>query len=324
MSYDPQILTYGIYFLIVTTVVLVVEAVFVNARARYTYRSAVNHRLQEQEEEADPESLLVMLRKERGLDAAGNYRIYPFVWLNRLYLQSGMKADPFAFLGSFLVVGTFLGVATFLATRALLPAAVTTLATGVALPVLVLSLLRSRRLKRFGEQLPEALDIVVRSLRAGHPTRVSLALVATEMSDPIGTEFGIVCDEMTYGLELERAMQNLLERVGLDDLRFVVVSIRVQSTTGGNLAEILGNLADVIRDRFRLRRKVWAISAEGRWSGILLSMAPFLLFGIIALIAPSYYGLVWDRPIVQPALAGMVVWLLIGDYIIYRMVNFDF
>jgi tight adherence protein B len=148
--------------------------------------------------------------------------------------------------------------------------------------------------------------------------------VAREMADPIGTEFGLVCDEMTYGLELDRAMRNLLERVGLDDLRLIVVSMGVQASTGGNLAEILANLAQVIRDRFRMRRKIRAVSAEGRWSAILISVFPFVLFAIIGLISPSYYGEVWDHPVVQPVLFAMVMWMLLGDYIMYRMVNFDF
>ena len=321
---DPQLLTYGVYFMVVMTVVLIVEAVFVTVRARRTFHGAVNHRLGALRSDVSPESVLIELRKERGLDEAGNYKFQALVALSRLYLQSGTRGSPLAFFSSFFVVGLSLGIAIFLINRSPPAGVVLTLAVGVGLPMLILWRRRSRRLKRFAEQLPEALDIVVRSLKAGHPTRVSLALVAREMLDPIGTEFGIVGDEMTYGLELERAMQNLLERVGLEDLRLVVVSIGVQASTGGNLAEILGNLASVIRDRFRLRRKIRAISAEGRWSAILLSIFPFFLFGVIVLISPDYYGAVWDRPVVQPVLAVMVLWMLVGDYIMYRMVNFDF
>jgi tight adherence protein B len=269
------------------------------------------------------EAVLAKLRKERGLDEAGDYR-YALVFLNRLFLQSGTTGSPLAFFASFLLIGVFLGAAAFMLTRSLLPSSFVAALIGLALPLLILLRRRARRKKRFAEQLPEALDIIVRSLKAGHPTPVSLSLVAREMPDPIGTEFGIVTDEMTYGLELDRAMRNLLERVGLDDLRLVVVSMGIQASTGGNLAEILGNLAQVIRDRFRLRRKIRAISAEGRWSAILISIFPFGLFAIINLIAPRYYGEVWDQPLVQPILMFMVLWMAFGDYIMYRMVHFDF
>jgi len=320
---DPQLLTYAVYFLIATTVVLAVEAVFVTMRSRRSYRNAVNHRLRYLRDESHSEAVLAKLRKERGLDDAGNYR-YALVALNRLYLQSGMTGNPVAFFASFLFVGLGLGTAAVMLTGSFLPGAFVALVIGMALPLLTLVRRRARRMKRFAEQLPEAIDIIVRSLKAGHPTPVSLSLVAREMSDPIGSEFGIVCDEMTYGLELDKALRNLLERVGLDDLRLIVVSMGIQASTGGNLAEILGNLGQVIRDRFRMRRKIRAISAEGRWSAILISIFPFGLFAIIGLIAPSYYGEVWHEPIVQPVLMFMILWMLMGDYIMYRMVHFDF
>jgi tight adherence protein B len=320
---DPNLLAYAVYFLVATTVILGVEAVFITARARQSYRDKVNHRLRYLRPDQNPELVLIELRKERGLDEAGNYR-YPLVYLNKLYLQSGMRGSPLAFFGGFIAVGAFLAASGFVLAFSPLLASLAAVLVAVVLPILVLMRLRARRLRRFAEQLPEAIDIIVRSLRAGHPTPVSLSLVAREMVDPIGTEFGLVCDEMTYGLELNRAMRNLLERVGLDDLRLIVVSMGVQESTGGNLAEILANLAQVIRDRFKMRRKIRAISAEGRWSAILISIFPFVLFGIINLISPSYYGAVWDHPAVQPGLAAAVLWMFFGDYIMYRMVNFEF
>jgi tight adherence protein B len=320
---DPNLLTYAVYFLVATTAILGVEAVFITARARQNYRDKVNHRLRNLGANLNPELVLIELRKERGLDAAGNYR-YPLVYLNKLYLQSGRRGSPLAFFGGFLLVGIFLATAGYVLAITPLLVGLAAVLIGVVFPILVLVRLRSWRIRRFAEQLPEAVDIIVRSLKAGHPTPVSLSLVAREMSDPIGTEFGLVCDEMTYGLELARAMRNLLERVGLDDLRLIVVSMGVQAATGGNLAEILANLSQVIRDRFRMRRKIRAISAEGRWSAVLISIFPFVLFGIITLISPGYYGDVWNHPAVQPVLGAMIVWMLFGDYIMYRMVNFDF
>lgn len=320
---DPQILVYGIYFLVVTAVILAVEAAYVTVQARQSHKSRINHRLGRQRGEVNPEKVLADLRKERGLTESGDYR-FSFVALNRLYLQSGMTGSPIAYFGSFAGLGVFLGAAAFYFTNALALAVLTFALVAATLPVLLLIRARARRKRRFAEQLPDALDIIVRSLKAGHPTPVSLSLVAREMPDPIGSEFGIVTDEMTYGLELDRAMRNLLERVGLDDLRLIVVSMGIQASTGGNLAEILGNLSNVIRDRFKLRRKIRAISAEGRWSGIIISVFPFLLFGVINLIAPTYYGEIWNNPLVVPVLGAAVFWMLVGDAIMYRMVKFDF
>ena len=320
---DPQFLIYGIYFLVATSVTLVVETVFIGFRARRDYRRRVNDRLRRQGANPDIERVLIQLRKERGLDDQGNYR-YPLVYLNRLYLQSGKTGNALGFLLRFVVAGLAVGGVVFALTHSPIPALAAGLFLAFALPALVLLRLRARRRKKFAEQLPEAIDVVVRSLKAGHPAPVSLSLVARELSDPIGTEFGLVCDEMTYGLDINQAMRNLLERVGLDDLRLIVVSMGVQSATGGNLAEILANLATVIRDRFRMKRKIRALSAEGRWSAVLISIFPFGLFAVIAAISQSYYGEVWNHPLVQPALAGMVIWMFVGDYIMYRMVNFDF
>ncbi len=126
---------------------------------------------------------------------------------------------------------------------------------------------------------------------------------------------------MTYGLDLETAMVNLSARVGQPDLALIVLAVSVQSKTGGNLAEILGNLARVVRERLKLRRRAHALSAEGRFSAILLSVLPIALFGVLRLIAPNYYGDIWGNPFVKPVLAGAVTWMLIGDYVMYRMVR---
>jgi tight adherence protein B len=160
---------------------------------------------------------------------------------------------------------------------------------GFALPLLALAQKRRRRLKRFAEQLPDALDMMVRSLRAGHPIKSAMALVAREMPDPIGTEIGMAVDEMTYGLELNEALDNLRRRVAHPDLYYTVVAINIQHTSGGNLAEILANLSTIIRDRYRLYKKVKALSAEGRLSGYVISGVPFFIAFVMTLNKRNYY-----------------------------------
>ena len=138
---------------------------------------------------------------------------------------------------------------------------------------MVLKFLRARRHKKFNAQFPDAIDIIVRSLRAGHPVPTAINMVSREMSDPIGSEFGIVTDEITYGADLETAMRNLYFRVGTDDLPLFVTAVAIQGSTGGNLGEILQNLSGVIRQRFKMRRKIRALAAEGRASALILSVA---------------------------------------------------
>ena len=184
-------------------------------------------------------------------------------------------------------------------------------------------LFRSRQ-AAFTQQLPDALDVVVRSLKSGHPVPTAMALVGREMTDPIGSEFGITIDEMTYGLDLPRALVNLSERVGVPDLSLLVTAVSLQSGTGGNLSEVLQNLSKVLRDRFQLRRKVRALSADGRFSAYGLFILPILIFLAIYLPNPRYYTDAWQNPMFKVSIVGLCVWSLIGDYIMYKMINFKF
>lgn len=181
---------------------------------------------------------------------------------------------------------------------------------------------RARRMTRFGEQLPDVIDVIVRSLRAGHPLPVSLALVAREMPEPAGPEFAVVVDEVNYGRELSEALEGLRRRVGYPDLRFLVASISIANQTGGNLGEILSRLSKMLRERFRLKRKVRAFSSEGRFSGYTLSGLPVVLFALINLISPSYYQEFWTSPARTTILLISFGLLTIGNLIIYRLVNF--
>jgi tight adherence protein B len=147
-------------------------------------------------------------------------------------------------------------------------------------------------------------------------------MVSREMKDPIGTEFGIVSDEITYGADLETAMRNLYFRVGQDDLPLFVTAVAIQGSTGGNLGEILENLSSVIRDRFKMRRKIRALAAEGRASALILSSLPIGIFLIIQLIAPDFYASVWDQSMTKIGLGAAATWMLFGNLIMWRMVNF--
>lgn len=192
----------------------------------------------------------------------------------------------------------------------------------VLLPLMVLSSLQTARTKRISAQLPDALDLMARALRAGHPLSASIGTVAETMPDPIGTEFGIMVDQISYGEELVTAFRKLAERNPTEDFQYLAVSIAIQHGTGGNLGRVLGVLAGVIRGRMMLRRKIKAMSAEGRISALILSCIPFLMVGLNSIITPSYYGDVMRDPYFMPMALVAVGLILLNAIVLFRLVNF--
>jgi tight adherence protein B len=319
-----QTLFYLVLALAAASAILAIEAAYLAYSRRRAKAGTINHRLKLLAEQAPAEKTLQNLLQERGLTADGDFA-FGILWLNQLYTQSGVTGSPVAFGLVFAAAGALITVGIRALFAFSLPALLAIfLVVAVAFPLLWLRRARNKRIAKFESQLPDALDMIVRSLRAGHPAPVAMALVAREMPDPIGTEFGIVSDEITFGLSLEQAARKLSERVGFEGLHLLSVSLSIQSKTGGNLTEILANLSKVIRERQRLRMKIRSLSAEGRWSAIMISLFPVVMFGVLLLIAPSYYGDVWQDPIITPVFTVFGAWTLLGDYIMYRMVNFDF
>ncbi len=192
---------------------------------------------------------------------------------------------------------------------------------GGALPIMALSIKANRTRKKMQGQFPVALDVFVRGLRAGHPIAAALDLLTVEMPDPIGSQFGLVVDEVTYGAELRDALQSMADRWDLDDMRMFVVSLSVQSETGGNLAEILENLSKVIRDRQSMFLKVRALSSEGRMTAIMLTALPILAFTVLFTVNPEFYLDVSDDRAFVPGFVGLIVLYVIGFITIRRMVD---
>ncbi|MBZ9668394.1 type II secretion system F family protein [Mesorhizobium sp. ES1-3] len=319
-----QTLLYFIYVLAAASMILAAESLYVSYAARRVRAGTINRRLARLAEEAPAEQTLQGLLRERGLTNSGDY-IFSMIGLNRLYTQSGITGNPLAFAAMFLLAGLVLAlVLPLLLGFSTVVALIAFLLVGFALPLLLLRRARKKRILKFAAQLPDALDMIVRSLRAGHPTTVAIALVAREMPDPLGTEFGIVSDEITFGLSLESAVRKLSQRVGFEGLHLLSVSLSIQAKTGGNLTEILSNLSSVLREREKLRMKIRALSAEGRMSAWIISLFPLVMLGLLMVIAPSYYGDIWNNPLVMPVFVIFGLWALLGDYIMYRMVNFDF
>jgi tight adherence protein B len=312
---------YVFYGLAAVPAILFAEAIYLLLFKATSYRSRINRRLSLLTDSPDRVNILVQLRRERGLNREGGLRL-PFASLNRLILLSGLTIG----LSRLAVIVALAAVVAFAAAVVLrgniAEALAWALFTGVLAPYIGLRILRGRRQKRFGMQFPDAIDIIVRSLRAGHPVPIAVSMVSREMPDPIGTEFGLVADEVTFGADLETAMRNLYYRVGQDDLPLFVTAVAIQGTTGGNLGEILQNLSTVIRQRIKMRRKVKALAAEARMSAIMLSSLPIAVFFMIHLVSPDFYGSVWQFDLTKLILAAAGGWMLIGNFAMYRMVNF--
>jgi tight adherence protein B len=317
-DFDP---IYLIWVLIGASAALTVEAVHLLCFSTASYRNQINRRLMLSKDRTDRESVLIAWRRERGLTDTGGY-LLKFVALNRLVIQSGITIG----LTRLLIVIGFTAVVAFAATYALrnslLQAALAAAFSATLLPYFVLRLLRGRRQKKFSAQFPDALDTIVRSLRAGHPVPTAIAMVGRELPDPVGSEFGVVADEITYGADLETAMRNLDDRVGYEDLPLFVTAVGIQSSTGGNLGEILDNLSSVIRQRFKMRRKIRALAAEGRASALILSALPIGLFFVVQITSPEFYAAVWHENLTKVLLGGGTAWMLIGNLIMFKMVNF--
>ena len=191
---------------------------------------------------------------------------------------------------------------------------------GVGAVLLYLMKARSDRVKKFEEQLPDAIDLIVRSLKIGHPLSGALAVVGRELPVPISKEFAAAFEQVTYGQEIPAAFAAMADRVPLQDLGYLSMAIQIQQESGGNLVESLSKLSGVIRGRFRMFRKVKALTAEGRFSAWFLSMFPFVLIVIIQLIKPDYYTQVMNIP-AFPYLVGVTLVLLTINVIAMRIIT---
>lgn len=212
------------------------------------------------------------------------------------------------------------GTAVYLRTGALGPAALIG-AAAASIPWLYLLQKRAHRFAAFEQSLPEALDLIVSALRAGHGLTAAIGTVAKEMADPIGKEFRQCFEEMNFGLELRTAMVNLMARMPIQDVKIVVTAILVQKESGGNLAEVLDNVAGIIRERFRLKREIRTRTAQGRLTGWILTGLPVVLGTLFYISNPEYISLLWKHPLGLKMLYSAVVMTIIGGLIIRKIVR---
>jgi tight adherence protein B len=246
-------------------------------------------------------------------------------WSSRLrdfVAQAGMKTKP----GKVLLLSAVLGLGTYLIAGMSHPQFPIALLAGIfatILPFSVIAFKRRRRLRKFEEQFPEALDLLGRAVRAGHAFTTGLEMIAKESAEPVAGEFRAVFEEQNFGLPLRDALLNMTERIPLVDVRFFVTALLIQKETGGNLAEILDGLARVIRDRFRIYREVKTRTAQGRLTaGILISLPPLMMF-MLGMINPHYVRVLFDDPVGPMVLAVAATMQLIGSALLWKIIHFE-
>ncbi len=320
-----------IYTVIFLAVMLLIEGVYLFWRDVHGASKRVNRRLELIDKGNDRAEVLSMLRRARrgNFDKFGIFSV-PLQRLDLKLTQAGLtiSAPQFLAMTGGLALMVFL-VAIFMTstlTKSLVGNVVLlsflfSLAIGFGIPSFILNIRRNTRIKKLQEQFPVALDVFVRGLRAGHPVSAALELLTHEMSDPLGSEFGIVVDETTYGLELRDALENMADRLGIEEMHMFVVSLSIQSETGGNLAEILDNLSKVIRERASMVMKVRALSSEGRMTALMLSALPVLAFTIVFVLSPKFYIDVAADPIFLPSVIAILGLYAFGIWLIRRMID---
>jgi len=311
-----------IYILIFVAVLMLVEGIYLTVFGKsISLNSRMSRRLALLEKNSNREEVLEQLRKEMSqhLKARG-------IPLYSILADRAQKANiafspkqligVMGLLSVFSFFGLTIGTAAPLQVRAVLA-----IGMGIGGVFVWVNKKAKKRIALMEEQLPDAVELMVRSLRVGHPFATAISIVSKEVADPLGTEFGIIGDEAAYGRDVTESLKEFAERMDNQDLRFLAVAVTIQQQSGGNLAEILEGLAKVIRARFKLFRRVKAITAEAKWSGMFLSAFPIGALVMILMVKPDYFDGVKETAAFIPAALVVAVFLVINVIFMKMMVN---
>ncbi len=252
------------------------------------------------------QSLLVRLPKTQQLD--------------RLLLQTGSTASVAQLLTICLLLGLG-GIVLGVAFRWAWPWAVLAAVVLAALPMLRLLWQRAHRVNQINAQLPDALDMISRALRAGHAFPAALAMVGEQAQEPIASEFKATFDEINFGISTQTALKNLATRVPIADLRYFVLAVVIQLETGGNLAELLSMLANLMRERFKLFGRIRVLAAEGKLSAYILTALPFCVAGMIQIVNPGYLNVLLTDPVGIRLVITALVMMLLGIFVMWRIID---
>ena len=319
MNLSAEPIIYGLVFV---AVLVLVEGVYLTVFGRsISLNNRVNRRLTLLEKGGRREEVLEQLRKEMTQHLKSR-RVPLYSLLAVKAQKANIAFTPrqlvllMAGLGLVAFVGLTLGTAASLPIRAAVAAAM-----GVGGIYVWVNNKAKKRIGLIEAQLPEAIELMVRSLRVGHPFSSAIGIVAREVPDPLGSEMGMIADEAAYGRDMSESLKVMAERLDLQDLRFLAVAVTIQRQAGGNLAEILDGLAKVVRARFRLFRRVKAITAEAKWSGMFLSGFPLAALMGINLMEPNYYDKVSETAVFIPACLVVAAFLTVNVIVMRALVN---
>jgi tight adherence protein B len=311
-----------IYIMIFVAVVVIVNGIYLLVFGKsISLNSRVSRRLTLLEKNANREQVLEQLRKEMNQHLnAKNIPLYSM--LAKKAQRANIAFSPQALIGimagvsviAFLLLSAF--TAADISLRILLGVVM-----GVGGVFYWVNSTAKKRMALLEEQLPDSIELMVRSLRVGHPFSTAIGIVAKEIPDPLGSEFGVISDEAAYGRDVSESLKAFAERMDSQDLRFLAVAVSIQQQSGGNLAEILEGLAKVVRARFKLFRRVRAITAEAKWSGMFLSGFPIAALVMINVVQPDYYDEVKTTSAYVPAALFVVVFLIINIIYMKMMTN---
>ena len=311
-----------IYIVIFVAVLVRVNGIYLVAFGKsISLNNRMSRRLALLEKNNNREQVLEQLRKE--MSQHMNARSIPlYSMLANKAQKANIAFSPKALIGIMAAMSVVAYIGLTVGTEAAAPVrALVAILMGVGGVYVWVSSKAKKRMALLDEQLPDAVELMVRSLRVGHPFSSAIANVAKEVPDPLGTEFGLIADEASYGRDIAESLKAFAERVDSQDLRFLSVAVTIQQTSGGNLAEILEGLSKVIRARFKLFRRVKAITAEAKWSGMFLSAFPFGALVMINIVQPHYYDDVKETAAFIPACLVVAVFLILNVVFMKIMVN---
>lgn len=317
MSAEPII-----YALIFIGVLVLVEGLYLVAFGKsISMNSRVNRRLEMLNKGGRREEVLEKLRKEmRQHMSAKSIPLYSLLANKAQKAAIAFTPKQLIAVMAGLSVVAFIGLSVGTETEVSIRIAMS-IAIGIGAVYFWISTKANKRMSMIEEQLPDAVELMVRSLKVGHPFASAIQIVAKEVKDPLGTEFGVIADESAYGKDVGEALKEMAERLDMQDMRFLAVAVTIQQQSGGNLAEILAGLAQVIRARFRLFRRVKAITAEAKWSGKFLSAFPLMALLVINLGDPHYYDEVRETTMFIPGCIAVGLFLSVNLFVMRMLTN---
>ncbi|MDX2032880.1 MAG: type II secretion system F family protein [Blastocatellia bacterium] len=316
------------FFTLIFMLFLAVAIYFFVSRDTDAYRRRIDERMKQlvQERGGASQREMHLLKEELLSSVPAMHRVLirfeVFNKLQAILRQADMTVSVYRFVTMSLIGGFVFGLLLFLFSRSLVAMILGTLVV-MSIPYMYVANRRRRRFYTFLEQLPDALELMVRSLQAGHSFSSALQMVATEMPEPIAREFGKTYEEQNLGLNIKSALENLVERVPILDLKLCVTAVLIQREIGGNLSEVLRNISHTIRERFRIQGEIRVKSAQARLSGYIVSALPFFMFFWINVVNPGYMKSMYDHPWGVYILGAGVLMQMVGWLIIRKIVAIE-